>query len=64
MPYVIEVYREGALVARPAPYDVHIENAKHVANRLGVANRGNFVRVLDEDGRLELWSERLDAKRP
>src|SRR2546421_5988466 len=61
MAYVIELYREGALLERPPPYDIqHLEDAKHFAARRGRTNNADFVRVLDDAGQLELWSERLD----
>ena len=62
MAYVIELYREGALIERPLPYDIRqLEDAKHFALRRGRTNKADFVRVLDDSGKLELWSERLDA---
>ena len=62
MAYVIELYREGALLERPPPYDIqHLEDAKHFAARRGRTNNADFVRVLDDTGQLELWSERLDV---
>ena len=65
MAYVIELYREGALIERPPPYDIQrLEDAKRFAVWRGRANNADFVRVLDDAGKLELWSERLDAEAP
>ena len=59
---VVEAYRDGALVAGPIPYAGHPENAQHLARRTGLAVGADFVRVLDESGKLEQWSERLDEQ--
>lgn len=59
---VVEAYRDGALVAGPIPYAGHPENARHLARRTGLASGADFVRVLDESGQEEQWSERLDEK--
>ena len=61
MPYVIELFREGAVVGGRLPYGGHLENAKRLALRQARANDANFVRILD--GELEIWSERLDTPR-
>ncbi|HEY8671590.1 MAG TPA: hypothetical protein VIL63_12160 [Terriglobales bacterium] len=56
---VVEAYRDGALVAGPIPYAGHPENARHLARRTGLESGADFVRVLDESGKEEQWSERL-----
>jgi hypothetical protein len=56
---VVEAYRNGALVAGPIPYSGHPENAQHLARRTAVQFGADFVRVLDESGKEEQWSERL-----
>jgi hypothetical protein len=59
---VVEAYRDGALVAGPIPYAGHPENARHLARRTGLESGADFVRVLDESGKEEQWSERLDKQ--
>jgi hypothetical protein len=59
---VVEAYRDGALVAGPIPYAGHPENARHLARRTGLAAGADFVRVLDEAGKEEQWSEHIDKQ--
>jgi hypothetical protein len=59
---VVEAYRDGALVAGPIAYAGHPENARHLARRTGLATGADLVRVLDESGKEEQWSEPLDGK--
>ena len=58
---VVEAYRDGVLVAGPIPYSGHPENARHLARRTGLVAGADFVRVLDESGKQEQWSSRLEA---
>ena len=60
---VVEAYRNGALVAGPIPYSGHPENAQHLARRTALEFGADFVRVLDQSGKEEQWSERL-AEQP
>jgi hypothetical protein len=57
---VVEAYRDGVLVAGPTPYAGHPENAQHLARRTALETRADFVRVLDESGIYEQWSQHLD----
>jgi hypothetical protein len=59
---VVEAYRDGVLIAGPLPYSGHPENAQHLARRTGLVAGADFVRVLDESGKQEQWSERIDEK--
>ena len=56
---VVEAYRDGTLVAGPTPYMGHPENAQHLARRMAVESRADFVRVLDDSGKEEQWSENV-----
>jgi hypothetical protein len=56
---VVEAYRNSALVAGPIPYAGHPENARHLARRMGLTVGADLVRVLDQSGKEEQWSERL-----
>jgi hypothetical protein len=57
--YQIETYREGIPIGRPEPYTGFLLNAGRLALKKGRRSNADFVRVLE--GRLELWSERLDS---
>jgi hypothetical protein len=59
---VVEAYRDGALVAGPIAYAGHPENARHLARRTGLTVGADLVRVLDESGKEEQWSEHLDGQ--
>jgi hypothetical protein len=59
---VVEAYRDGTLVAGPIAYAGHPENARHLARRTGIVAGADLVRVLDESGQEEQWSERIDGK--
>ncbi|MBU6465028.1 MAG: hypothetical protein KGL35_07840 [Bradyrhizobium sp.] len=59
---VVEAYRDGTLVAGPIAYTGHPENAQHLARRTGLVTGADLVRVLDESGKEEQWSERLDGQ--